>query len=657
VSGLGIRSVTLVGALSLALGVFAPAANAGVRDDSGPSISLHPTSGPAGASIMITGTGWFGTSWTHQPCGVALFFVDADGVQTHLGSAHWGRFKVHRTIPAGAAEGAGTVRASQGFSRGCELHFHREATFTVVTPFTQPNGRATREEHAAAPRSPMAEAPIVSDPECTTPQSHARNVILNCPEEDSFATHEPTIAVDPSNPSHMVVQSNDFASKGPTPTQEFYTTFDGGRTWTDGDLPLGGEGRFAFDPAVTIDPRHGTVIAAMQPGRPKGKTQCDNDEATSVSTDGGLHWLAPVDVGSGTGCYGDQLWVGFDSDSIVTDDNPASPYFGRTYLTAGRVVCHRKRCLVETIVESHSDDGGFSWSPLQTISGSNPEYCTAPPKAPACDNSARSSITVSPDGSVHAAIWNAQNRASWEPGECCELQILAVGSEDGGATWSEPVHVVDMEDGSRDYPGCEVDGGLAFCLTTGTQLYATPAFGFGNIVASPIDGTLYIAFSDNRNGRHDVDHPVSSEDVFLMTSYDGGGTWAGPDLVSGSPGDEWFAQAAVNPLTGELAVAFNDRASTYAQTFDVTLAIGLPGSFSSVRITTKSSHLRDNLWFPAGVQGCEKCVYWTGDYIGLAFDTEGTAHAVWTDLRRRVTVPDVGTGYTENIFYAAGTSG
>jgi hypothetical protein len=102
-------------------------------------------------------------------------------------------------------------------------------------------------------------------------------------------------------------------------------------------------------------------------------------------------------------------------------------------------------------------------------------------------------------------------------------------------------------------------------------------------VASPIDGTLYQVFSDNRTGAHDVDSPVSNEDAFVMTSTDGGATWAGPDFVSGSPGDEWFAHADVNPLTGELGVVFNDRPSSHAQRFKSPWRLGRPGLSPSLR--------------------------------------------------------------------------
>ena len=79
-----------------------------------------------------------------------------------------------------------------------------------------------------------------------------------------------------------------------------------------------------------------------------------------------------------------------------------------------------------------------------------------------------------------------------------------------------------MEDGSRDYP-INVDGRQTL------SGYQVRVWGAGNIVASPtVNGRLYLVFSDNRNGTHDVDNPVTNSDVFIVTSANGGGSWTSP---------------------------------------------------------------------------------------------------------------------------------
>jgi hypothetical protein len=495
--------------------------------------------------------------------------------------------------------------------------------------------------------------------ECTTPTSQEQNKLMDCPEDSAKPTNNLRIAVDPTDPNHVVAGGQDFVDvinlDGPS---EFYTTLDGGKAWTSGDLPLAPGKTFSDDPTVAFDARDGTVVYSVATYylRPDG-APCNLDTAASVSRDGGLNWSVPTPIGRGHGCLSAPRFTAYGGGGeMVADNNPASPHYGRVYVATLHAVC-RAYCDFEqagtstTIQVSYSDDGGFTWTDPQDVSGSSPDFCTAYAVAPACADSWTPYPAVSPDGSVHVAFLNAQNQSAWEPGECCEDQILSVGSSDGGLTWSDPVHVTDMENGSRDLPSFVAEFGVfpsgGF---TGTQLWADTYS--WNLAASPIDGTLYVVFSDNRNGVHDSDTPVTNLDVLVMTSKDGGAAWAGPDVVSDAPSDQWEAFPAVNPATGELGVAFADRSDGSDQTVDLTLATGLPGAFTLQRVTTVSSSLQDNLWFPAGVEGCETCATFIGEFVGLAYGTDGKANLAWADLRRYVTVPGVGTGYTENSFYA-----
>ena len=73
---------------------------------------------------------------------------------------------------------------------------------------------------------------------------------------------------------------------------------------------------------------------------------------------------------------------------------------------------------------------------------------------------------------------------------------------------------------------------------TGQQFRVNSA---GNIDADPKTGKLYLVFSDNRAGRHDVANPVTDVNVYMMTSTDGptGGARSRcrpPPATSGSPG-------------------------------------------------------------------------------------------------------------------------
>jgi hypothetical protein len=498
--------------------------------------------------------------------------------------------------------------------------------------------------------NPAAPARVVrAGIECTTPTSEEANKLLECPKDKNGPpTADPMIAVDPADPNHMVVSAEDFTD--PTNLNgipEFYTTFDGGKTWTSGDIQLPPGKNYAQNQSLTFDARDGTIVYQAETAYLTPSLGfCNFDASVFVSRDGGLGWSVVSPVGRGHGCISDDRLDGYLGGGVVADNNPASPHYGRVYLAKFYLACIAAGCLEgydtgsleATIRLAHSDDGGFTWTALKDISGSNPTYCTDYVFAPACDASVLPWPAVSPDGSVHVEFENLQNQAAWEPGETGESQIMVVSSDDGGVTWSSPVHVTDLENGSRD---------LSISAVTLVEgVYAW------NLAASPIDGTLYTVFEDNRNGVHDVDHPVANLDVFVMSSTDGGATWAGPDVVSDAPQWQWTAFPSVNPTTGDLGVEFLDRSYGAGDAFDVTLATGRPGAFTLQRVTTVSSPLHGNLWYPSRVPGCETCPFWIGEFVRFAYGSDGTANLVWTDLRRYITLPKVGSGHTENIFYA-----
>ncbi len=483
--------------------------------------------------------------------------------------------------------------------------------------------------------------------ECVTAPSEAKNMVLDCPAESSLPNRETAIAVDPSNPEHMIEASID----GPFGQQniEFATTFDGGDTWTIGDVPR--EPSLSdFDPWVSFDVKHGVVILSFQGVGPnEGHCPPPGAQFVTTSADGGLNWGDPVTVQTHQGCPGISRNVAWLYEGkIATDNSPASPYYGRTWLTGGWIGCRNTTDCTFPTVETHTDDGGATWSKPRSISGSNSQYCTASPHPPRCDGGVTPALPLTaPDGSVSVMFGDLSHDGAWEPNEILEEQLMVVHSTDGGQTWSPPVHVTDLENGSRDFDCNE----SLLCRLTGTAL--DPIFGANNSsLARSLDGTLYLAFSDNRNGLHDVDHPVSNTDVFLMTSADGGETWTGPDMVASGENDQYKPSLAVNPVTGELGILFYDRSDTPNKTMNVTLATGAPGDFDLTRITTAASHVSDDLWLTYTLRDCHRCTWHVGEYIGLAYGSDGTANMTWTDLRRFVTLPNGRRGYTMNIDYA-----
>ena len=462
--------------------------------------------------------------------------------------------------------------------------------------------------------------------ECTVAAGGAANVRLDC--DDPFPNNEPDIEVDPDDPLHMIASSNDFG----TCCDEFYTTFDGGRTWITGNMSKEDVQKIGSDPVTVFDRKHGVAIHAslsFSVQHAAGTQACDGDVVVSISRNGGTVWELPVVVDDGQGCDLSATQLFNDKEWIVTDNSTASPFYGRTYLTWSKFEFHFGAYASSAIWAAHSDDGGDHWSTPQKISGFNPALCTFQVSGPAgeCDEDQFSVPTVQPNGTVFVAFQNEQNMALWEPGERFDDQYLVVSSSDGGGHWSSPSFVVGMEDGSRDYP-INVDDRQTL---TG---YQVRVWGAGNVVADPThNGRLYLTFSDNRDGLHDSNHPVTNSDVFVVQSNNRGQQWTPPTLVDTGAGDQWFPWADVNPLTGQLGVLYHDRGSSNGPTYTTALAEGQPGSFVKTTVSTAPSNPTLSEFFQAGVPGCETCAVFHGDYIGLAYGRDGHSNSVWTDMR------------------------
>jgi hypothetical protein len=470
--------------------------------------------------------------------------------------------------------------------------------------------------------------------------SGGANTKLDC--DDPFPNNEPDIEVNPANSQNLIASSNDYGSC----CDQFYATVNNAATWTTGNMSVNNPQQTGSDPVTVFDVKHATAIHTSLNYSfqlPTGES-CRGDVVASVSTDGGVTWLPPVVVDSGFGCDLSNVQLFNDKEWVVTDNYPSSPYYGRTYLTWTKFESASGAFVRSAIFESHSDDGGKHWTKAQEISGSNAGLCTFQVNGPAsqCDENQFSVPTVGPNGTVYVAFQNEQNQALWEPNEFFDDQYLLVKSADGGKTWSSPTFVVGLEDGSADYP-INVSGRQTL---SGYQLRVNSA---GNIVASPTDGKLYLVFSDNRNGTHDSNNPVTNIDVFLMVSSDGGASWSGPTPVDAGLGDQWFPWVDVNPTNGKIGIFYNDRGASNGALYNAALAEGTPGLLAKTIISTASSDPTHSRFFRAGVTGCEACATFHGDYINISYAPDGKAHLAWTDMRDP---SDIAGLFSQFIYYA-----
>src|SRR5713101_2192176 len=451
---------------------------------------------------------------------------------------------------------------------------------------------------------------------CDSSTSFRSNIMANC-DSTVLPHNETSIAADPANPAHLVGSSNDteLPPSGTSGTAKsvlgFYTSFDGGRSWLNGQVPAG---KFtqSDDPTVGFDTRGNVFIG------------------------GGASFSAPVIVEQST-----SATIFEDKPYLAVDTNARSLFRDSVYMTWARFHFDRNGNYLESpIFFSVSRDAGQTWSTPVELSGANPSLCTFSgtplPYDGRCREDQFASPVVAPDGTLFVAFENDQ---AVNDGEFRD-QYLVVKSTDGGATFSAPVRASDLlRDGVDDYP-INVQGRQTL---SSSQFRVNSA---GNLAVDPVTGALSVVWSDNRDGTA----ASTNTGVFLARSADGGATWSGPVRVSTARNDQFFPWAAVGP-DGTVNVMFMDRSYDPANSrYGITLArAGAGGAFRGQRVDTGLSDPNHARWFSAATGGETTFL---GDYNGLSVGTDGVAHPLWTDMRRVVTAGGA-TGTTEDIFSAA----
>jgi hypothetical protein len=494
----------------------------------------------------------------------------------------------------------------------------------------------------------------VDNTTCTQTAAPSGASDLSC--DDNFSPEDETpIVVDPADPNHLLAGSNDYhltfkggglVARVPT---GFFVSFDGGTHWIDGQIPEGsGGGGGNGDPSPAFDRKFGTAhMAQLSAGC--GIFCGHISVSVSTSTDGGRTWGNAVTVAQGQGSLTPSANAVFqDKEWLTADNNPSSPFYGRLYLTWTQFTFSGFNYLESPIFMSTSDDAGKTWTTPKEISGSNPAICTFQSSGPAnqCDENQFSVPVVLPNGNVVVHFFNEQNQSLWDSPFEFDDQILVVRSTDGGAHFSAPIFVTGMEDGARDYP-FNVDGRQT---QTGHQFRTQTVQG---MTADPITGDLYIFFADNRDGTHDSANPITQTNILLSKSTDGGRTWTGPVHVTTGNGDRWMPWAGARG--GTVKIMYMDGSvDRNRDLYGIKLATSTNGGATfSTQAVGGLSDPDHSLWFRAHAPDCDECATFIGDYNGLAIDSLGRTHIVWTDLSRSMTLTQLNrTGAPSEPFYA-----
>ncbi len=331
---------------------------------------------------------------------------------------------------------------------------------------------------------------------------------------------------------------------------------------------------------------------------------------------------------------------------------------------------------IDRIVVQRSSNGGASWT-----SGVGIGY------DPPIRQQDKEWLAADMTGSVYRnniyAAWTEFDKyGSTSPGD--STRILFSRSTDHGDTWATPVRVSDhggnCYDSDSTVEGCvpaigpqgevylswsgpvgimfdkSLDGGVTFgsdvfvTSQVGGWDYSIPGIYRANGMpvtacdcsTSPYRGTIYINWSDQRNG-------ADNTDIFLTKSTDRGQTWSSPLKVNADSGahQQFFCWMAVDQSTGYLYIDYYDRRNYGDLSTDLFVSRSTDGgnSFTDIKVSDSAFIPRSGVFF--------------GDYtniiashghiypIWMRMDT--TALSVWTAIMKDQSTQSINVGSGWNL--------
>jgi hypothetical protein len=318
---------------------------------------------------------------------------------------------------------------------------------------------------------------------------------------------EPSVAIDPNDPQHVVVAYQVNASVA--------FSRDAGRTWALAQQVEPPDYKRSGDVSITFDNQGAAIVCFIAFDR-LGTTAYWGHNATRNgvfvrrSLDGGATWEPQYRA---VLAWPTEPRIPFEDKPYIVADQTRGPFAGNLY-----VGWTEFRLDSSLILFSRSIDRGDTWS--------KPIRISTRAGLPRDDNGSVEGFTgaVAPDGTLYVV---------WADG----AHVVLTSSRDGGKTFAPSRAIITTA--PSYFQVADVDR----------------ANGFPQIAVDPRGaGRLYVTWSDYRHG--DVD-------VFAAASADRGRTWTGAVRVNSDSlhngSDQFFQWLAVDPADGAVNLAFYDR--------------------------------------------------------------------------------------------------
>ncbi len=406
--------------------------------------------------------------------------------------------------------------------------------------------------------------------------------------------NEPSLAINPQNHLNIVAGSNDYNTPDGDAWPGYYTSHDGGKTWTEELIPgypgdtqtsqLSGF-RGGGDP-VLVASNDGTFYYAgiafkrtVNPFNPIGfgiNLGLANCVFVARSSDEG-NTFEPVIVWAAS-----QSLVRFnDKEWVAVDPNDSNYVYLAWAIFTG--------LMTSRLLFSRSTDGGQTWSYPPTVISETRDGEI---------NIQGSAIVVDNDGNVHVTWIDFGSN-----------QVRYAKSTNRGSSFSSPMDISPI----TPIPGTLPNGG-----------YRTPTMTMLAVDNSDTNtsGSLYCTWADYSEG---------DSDVFLAYSNDNGNSWDGPIRVNndtaGNGKDQFFPAVAVS-ADGLVHVTFYDRRSDVNNTW---LEYWWGISFDAGKTFPVNFRISDTTFNGDYSRDPDRTDF-IGDYTGVVA-TNDTVAAVWCDTR------------------------
>jgi Neuraminidase (sialidase) len=247
------------------------------------------------------------------------------------------------------------------------------------------------------------------------------------------------------------------------------------------------------------------------------------------STDGGKSWTDGTAFGKNGSKAQDKHWA-------IVDRTTNTIYTTRTQFDDyGSSNVEDK----SSILFTKSSDGGTTWAEVKKINEVAGDCIDD-------DNTVEGAVpAIGPNGEIYV---------TWAGPE----GIVFDKSTDGGATWLEEDIFIDAMPGgwTYDIPGINRCNGMPITVC--------------DLSDGPNRGTIYVNWSDQRNGEDDTD-------IWFSKSTDGGESWSAPIRVNDDPAgsQQFLSWMTIDQTNGKLYFVFYDRRNYEDTQTDVYMA--MPG--------------------------------------------------------------------------------